>query len=55
MIESTYPAKEVLFSEYCKKCRYKDLEGTEEPCNECLEYGSNLNSHKPVKFEEKED
>jgi hypothetical protein len=52
MDESTFPEKEVLYSEYCSKCKYRDVEESEEPCNECLEYCSNWNSHKPLLFEE---
>ena len=46
--------KEVHFHEYCKKCKHKEVEDIEEPCNECLDNPVNLYSHKPVKFEEKE-
>lgn len=46
--------KEVYFDKYCQTCEYKDLEESEEPCNECLTETVNLYSHKPVKWEEKE-
>lgn len=45
--------KEVYFHEYCKKCRYVKTKGNEEPCNECLGEPLNLNTHRPVKYEEK--
>lgn len=45
--------KEVFFYLYCKKCKYKDVPEVDDPCNECLCYPKNVNSHKPVKFEEK--
>lgn len=45
--------KEVLYSEYCVKCKHENLVETEDPCNECLTHGWNENSHKPIKFEEK--
>lgn len=45
--------KEVYFYKYCKDCKYADTPEVDDPCNECLCYGSNENSHKPVKFEEK--
>ena len=45
---------EVYFDRYCKICKYRKLDGTEEPCNECLDSPTNLFSHKPVKFEEDE-
>lgn len=44
--------KEVRFNEYCDKCKYKDVDETEDPCNECLTHPANWCSHKPVKFEE---
>lgn len=47
----------VEFEKYCKNCKHKsvdDIKG-EEPCNECLSNPVNLNSKKPVKYEEKED
>ena len=43
---------EVRFSEYCIVCKYKDLNPTDEPCNECLSNPINLHSRKPVNFEE---
>lgn len=46
---------EVNFKEYCKTCKYVKLKGHEDPCNECLEYGMNQQSHKPVNWEAKED
>ena len=42
--------KEVYFRIYCETCKYVDLEDHEDPCNECLEYGANVDSHKPVKW-----
>lgn len=45
--------KEVSFVDYCKTCKHENLKGNEDPCNECLEYGMNLYSHKPVKWEKK--
>lgn len=45
---------EVFFDVYCPTCKHRKLDGTEEPCNECLDNPTNLYSHKPVKFEEDE-
>lgn len=45
--------KEVYFDKYCKTCKHKDLKEEEFPCDICLEEPTNLNSHKPVKWEEK--
>lgn len=46
--------KEVFFFGYCKNCKYLSKRDEEEPCCYCLEEPFNINSHKPVKFEEKE-
>lgn len=45
--------KEVLFDKYCKLCQHKDKKETEDPCWDCLNEPGNLNSHKPVKYEER--
>lgn len=45
--------KEVYFNEYCKTCEFKKNKETEEPCCECLSEPINLDSHKPVRYEEK--
>ena len=45
--------KEVYFHEYCKKCKHREVENTEMPCDECLGEPLNLNTHKPTKYEEK--
>lgn len=47
--------KEVYFNQYCQKCKHHELKDEQEPCNECLDYPINLYSHKPVKFEDKEE
>lgn len=49
--------KIVEFDLYCNRCKYKDIkdEEGEEPCNTCLAEPVNLNSSKPIKFEEKEN
>ena len=46
--------KEVYFDQYCKTCEYKDLPESEDPCFDCLEEPTNLESHKPVHYKEKE-
>ena len=48
-----YDYKEVYFHEYCKTCRYQSVDDAKDPCNECLSEPVNLNSHKPVGWEEK--
>ena len=45
--------KLVDFDVYCPKCKYLELDDSDDPCNECLAYGGNYNSHKPVNYEEK--
>lgn len=47
--------KFVDFELYCKTCKYKDIcdeTKGEEPCNECLTSPTNLESEKPIKYEE---
>lgn len=44
--------KIVEFGKYCHKCKYSDLDESEDPCWDCLDEPVNVNSHKPVKFEE---
>lgn len=48
--------KFVKFEDWCPKCKFKNVEDTkgEDPCNECLAYGTNVNSTKPVKFQPKD-
>lgn len=46
--------KEVHFHEYCKTCKNRGVKNTDEPCNECLSEPTNLNTHRPVKYEKKE-
>ena len=45
--------KEVYFSVYCQICKNQATLETEDPCNECLTEPVNIESHKPVNFEEK--
>ena len=47
--------KEVIFGDYCSRCIHADKSEQEEPCFECIAEPVNLWSHKPVKFEPKED
>lgn len=44
--------KEVYFDKYCKTCIHRDLPESENPCHECLQNPSNVNSHKPVNHKE---
>lgn len=45
--------KEVDFLKYCPECKYKNVDESEDPCDECLEYPTNAYSRKPVNFKEK--
>lgn len=53
VIENEY--KEVKFNEYCPKCKFKDRKNEQVPCCYCMDEPLNLHSHKPMKFEEKEE
>lgn len=44
--------KEVYFDKYCTLCKFKDEKETHDVCHECLNYGYNEHSHKPVYFEQ---
>ena len=43
----------VDFSKYCKVCKHKEKDESEEPRNECLSEPLNYNTDKPTKYEEK--
>ena len=45
--------KEVYFHQYCKTCKNEKLTEQDETCNYCLDHPINLQSHKPVNWEEK--
>ncbi len=47
--------KEVWFERYCMDCTHYLVDETDEPCNECLTNPMREYSHKPIKFEPKED
>ena len=46
--------KIVNFYYYCQTCKHKDSSPYQEPCNECLSNPVNVDSRKPVKYEEDE-
>lgn len=46
--------KEVDFKTYCQTCRYKDLRETDDPCSECMDNSLNVESRKPIKWEDKD-
>lgn len=43
---------EVDFDKYCRTCKYYDLNEIFDPCNNCLQNGVNLHSHKPTEYQE---
>jgi len=45
--------KEVYFNKYCNLCKHEKILEVNEPCAECLSNPVNVDSHKPVVFEEK--
>lgn len=45
--------KEVYFGNYCESCKYEQTDETDDPCNECLSYPENVDSHKPIHYKEK--
>ena len=47
--------KFVAFEAYCKLCKYADLNGWEDPCNDCIAVGARIGTQKPEKFEKKEE
>lgn len=50
-MEEVGNTKEVLFGNYCGRCKYKNVPENNEPCEECLSNPSRIDSHKPLKFE----
>ena len=50
-MENSY--KEVYFGEYCKTCKHFGKMDCEKPCDECLNEPFNVDSHKPVRWEER--
>ena len=46
--------REVRFDIWCAKCKHKDVPEEKDPCNECLDEGYNIESERPVRYEEKE-
>lgn len=46
--------REVRYDIYCPLCKYEKLDGNSEPCDECLEQFTNVDSDRPTRFEPKE-
>lgn len=49
--------KIVIFSDYCSHCAYYDEDESDPKshCWDCLDEPSNIDSHRPLYFKEKED
>lgn len=43
----------VDFEKWCEKCIYEKKEETDIPCFYCLDEPTNMNTDKPIHFEEK--
>lgn len=53
MIENEIFTKIVDYETYCQKCKHKDLNDTDDPCNECLTKSVRTDgSRKPINFKE---
>lgn len=46
--------KEVYYSQYCSTCKHRDLPEDKDPCHECLNNPTNVYSHKPVNWKERD-
>lgn len=51
----TMAQKEVYFDMYCQLCKYERLEADKDPCNDCLGYPSNEDSHVPIRWDPKDE
>ena len=47
--------KEVFFHLYCTHCKHKDESDDSDVCNDCLDTPTNVYSHKPINFKDKEE
>ena len=43
--------KFVEFNIYCPRCKYRNLNEAQDPCNECLEVGAREDTHVPEYWE----
>lgn len=50
-MDSNY--KEVFYDQYCHRCEHSEKTELEDPCFDCLDEPVNMDSHKPVYFEER--
>jgi hypothetical protein len=47
--------KIVDFGKYCKECKHWELPESEEPCESCLTEPTNVNTHRSIMFERKDN
>lgn len=45
--------KEVYYNLYCKSCKNEKVAEDVEPCHDCLNEPARVDTHKPLKWEEK--
>ena len=43
--------KIVEYHNWCKTCKYKDIQENEDPCFDCMWEPVNLSTKKPIKYE----
>lgn len=51
-MDGTELYKEVYFDKYCKNCKHAKCEDWKDPCHTCLSIPCNIDSHKPLNYEE---
>ena len=44
--------KETDFYQYCTQCKWRSNSEDEDPCCLCMDFPYNIDSHKPVMFEQ---
>ena len=49
---SSVTTKEILYSEYCHKCKHRDESEAGDACHECLNTPARPNTHKPLNYKE---
>lgn len=47
--------KEVNYWANCENCKYSKKPHDEDPCNDCLNHPYNIDSDKPVRYEERKE
>ncbi len=45
----------VNFAYWCPKCKYGEQDEKMDPCNDCLNFGGNVETSQPVEFVKKKD